>query len=259
MFKELFADGEKGFKSVVKTMLSNPLFTLNKLLVEKKLYYLLHLLVPIAFLPARRWYLWAAFIPGALLTLLVTNYDPPFTFSFHYTMHWAPYLFVAVVLALKAIRDQRGAVRMHAAAVAMVAATLVLTYNYGAFSRRNGSVKGGFHKVDFSWTEADARRYATLMDLVKDIPADASVAATEKIGPHLSSRRVMHTMRNGPFGAEWVVASSRELKLSRTKPKLKDVVERGQYGVVRRVADFALLKKGYDTSRNQQLIDDWDL
>ncbi len=259
MYKELWADNEKGFKSVIKTMLSNPLFTLNKFLVEKKIYYLLHLLVPIAFLPARRWYLWAAFIPGALLTLLITNYDPPFTFSFHYTMHWAPYLFLGVVLALKAIEHERGAVRMRAAAVAMVVSTLVLTYNYGAFTRRNGSFKGGFHKVDFSWTEADARRYATLMDLIKDIPPDASVAATEKIGPHLSSRRVMHTMRNGPFGATWVVASSKELKLSKTKPKLKEIVEGGQYGVVRRVADFALLKKGYDTSGNQQLIDDWDL
>ncbi len=259
MYKELGADNEKGFKSVIKTMLSNPLFTLNKLLVEKKLIYLLHLLVPIAFLPARRWYLWAAFIPGALLTLLVTNYDPPITFSFHYTMHWAPYLFLAVVLALKALQNESGAVRMRAAAAAMVVATLVLTYNYGAFTRRNGSVKGGFHKVDFSWSEADAKRYATLMDLVKDIKPDASVAATEKIGPHLSSRRVMHSMRNGPFGAEWVVASSRELKLSKTKPKLKEIVEKGEYGVVRRVADFALLKRGYDTSGNQQLIDDWDL
>ena len=259
MYKELFADGEKGFKSVIKTMLTNPLFTLNKFLVEKKVYYLLHLLVPIAFLPARRWYLWAAFIPGTLLTLIVTNYDPPITFSFHYTMHWAPYLFLAAVLALKAIRAQQGAVRMRAAAAAMIVSTLVLTYNYGAFSRRNGSVKGGFHKVDFSWTDADAKRYATLKDLIKDIPPDDSVAATEKVGPHLSSRRVMHTMRNGPYGAQWIVASSKELKLSKTKPKLKEVVEAGKYGVVRRVADFALLKKGADTAGNQKLIDDWAL
>jgi len=259
MYKELWADGEKGFKSVIKTMLTNPLFTLNKFLTEKKLVYLLHLFVPLAFLPARRWYLWAAFIPATLLTLIITNYDPPITFSFHYTMHWAPYLFLAAVLALKAIKSEQGAIRMRAAAAAMVVSTLVLTYNYGAFTRRNGSVKGGFHKVDFTWTEADAKRYATLMDLIKDIPPDASVAATEKIGPHLSSRRVMHTMRNGPYGAEWVVASSKELKLSKTKPKLKDIVERGQYGVVRRAADFALLKKGYDTSGNQKLIDDWGL
>jgi uncharacterized membrane protein len=259
MYKELWADNEKGFKSVIKTLLTNPLFTLNKFLIEKKLIYLLHLFVPLAFLPARRWYLWAAFIPGTLLTLIITNYDPPITFSFHYIMHWAPYLFMAAVVALKAIRDEQSPVRMRAAAAAMVVSTLVLTYNYGAFSRRNGSVKGGFHKVDFTWTEADAQRYAQLKELIKDIPLEDSVAATEKVGPHVSSRRVIHTMRNGPVGATWIVASNKELKLSKTKPKLKEVVESGKYGVVRRIGDFALLKKGHDTAGNQQLINDWGL
>ncbi len=162
MYKELWADGEKGFKSVVKTLLTNPLFTLNKLIIEKKLVYLMHLLVPIAFLPVRRWYLWAAFIPGTVLTLLVTNYDPPVTFSFHYVMHWAPYLFMASVVALKMIRDERGAHRMYAAAAAMVASTLVLTYNYGAFTTRNGSFKGQFNKIEFTYTEAERARYAAL-------------------------------------------------------------------------------------------------
>jgi hypothetical protein len=150
-------------------------------------------------------------------------------------------------------------VRMRAAAAALVVSTLVLTYNYGAFTRRNGSVKGGFHKVDFTWTQADAQRYAQLQEIIKGIPAEDSVAATEKIGPHVSSRRVIHTMRNGPVGATWIVASSKELKLSKTKPKLKEVVQSGKYGVVRRLADFAVLKKGHDTSGNQKLIDDWGL
>ncbi|HEY1535452.1 MAG TPA: DUF2079 domain-containing protein, partial [Polyangiaceae bacterium] len=101
MYKDLWADGAKGYKSVIKTLITNPLFVLFKLVVEKKLIYLLHLLVPVAFLPARRWWLWAAFLPGIMLTLLVTNYDPPTLFSFHYVMHWAPYLFLAVPLALE--------------------------------------------------------------------------------------------------------------------------------------------------------------
>jgi hypothetical protein len=39
----------------------------------------------------------------------------------------------------------------------------------------------------------------------------------------------MFTMRHGPMGAEWVLASSKELKLSRTKPTLKAALESGQY------------------------------
>jgi uncharacterized membrane protein len=261
MYKDLWADGEKGYKSVIKTLITNPLFVLSKLVVEKKLIYLLHLLVPVAFLPARRWYLWAAFIPGVLLTLLVTNYDPPTLFSFHYVMHWAPYLFLAVPLALEALGKSldSGVPRMRAAATTMVCASLVLTYNYGAFAARPSSLKGGYSFIDFGWEPREAERYRQLHTLVDLIPSDASVAATETVGPHVSSRVKMFTMRHGPMGAQYVLASSKELKLSRTKPTLKAALDSGQYGVIRRVGEFALLQKGADPSKNQQLVLDWQL
>jgi uncharacterized membrane protein len=261
MYKELWADGEKGFRSVIKTMLTNPVFTLSKLIVEKKVFYLMHLLVPIAFLPVRRWYLWAALLPGFFLTLLVTNYDPPVTFSFHYVMHWAPYLFVASVIALESIRSSSpfGLERYRSAAAAMVAGSLVLTYNYGAFPRREGSFKAGFSKIEFFFTADEWDRYQQLLEITSIIPKDASVAATEKCGPHLSSRLDMFTMRQGPQTAEWIVGSARELKLSKTRPTMKEALETGRYGVVKRLGDFAVMRLGYSTAGNQQLIDDWEL
>jgi uncharacterized membrane protein len=261
MYKDLWADGEKGYKSVIKTLITNPLFVLSKMIVEKKLLYLLHLLVPIAFLPARRWYLWAAFLPGILLTLLVTNYDPPTLFSFHYVMHWAPYLFLATPLALEALgkRLDSGLPRMRAAATTMVCASLVLTYNYGAFSRRPSSFKGGYNFIDFEWGPGEEERYQRLMSLAELIPKDASVAATETVGPHVSSRVEMFTMRQGPHNADYILASSKELKLSRTRVTLKAAIDSGQYGVIKRVAEFALFKRGADTSQNKQLESDWQL
>ncbi|MES1179308.1 MAG: DUF2079 domain-containing protein [Myxococcales bacterium] len=261
MYKDLWADGEKGYKSVIKTLITNPLFVLSKLVVEKKLVYLLHLLVPVAFLPARRWYLWAAFVPGIFLTLLVTNYDPPTLFSFHYVMHWAPFLFLAVPLALESIGKSldSGLIRMRAAAATMVCASLVLTYNYGAFGARANSLKGGYNFIDFEYTPAEAERYRRLQTLVEMIPKDASVAATETVGPHVSSRVKMFTMRHGPQNADYVLASNKELKLSKTRPTLKAAIESGQYGVLRRAGEFLLLKKGADTSQNKQLVSDWQL
>nr|PZN26174.1 MAG: hypothetical protein DIU78_08450 [Pseudomonadota bacterium] len=261
MYKELWADKQKGFGSVIKTLISNPLYVFSKITVEKKVTYLLHLLVPLVFLPARRWYLWAAFIPGILLTLLITNYDPPITFSFHYVMHWAPFLFLAAILALRSIGStEHGPVRRHAATLAVAFASLVLTFNYGAFAMRDRSFRGGFHKVEFSMSDAERQRYADLQSLIALIPDDASVAATEKVGPHVSSRLYMYTMRHGPpQNAEYILASSRELKLARTRPRLYEALKSGRYGVVRRVADFALMKRGHDTSGNAQLIRDWKL
>jgi uncharacterized membrane protein len=261
MYKELWADGERGFRSVIKTLITNPLFVISKLAIEKKIVYLMHLLVPIAFLPLRRWYLWLSLVPGVLLTLLVTNYDPPVQFSFHYVMHWAPYLFMACVLSLVAIGKGAdfGPLRQRAALITLCASSLVLSYNYGAFATREGSFKGGFNKIEFTVSATEKQRYERLMDLIKPIGPDDTVAATEKIGPHLSSRRVLHTMRTGPRGTTWIVASSRELKLSKTKPSLKAVLEKGEYGVVRRSGDFALFKRGHSTEGNAKLMKDWGL
>ncbi|HYQ15513.1 MAG TPA: DUF2079 domain-containing protein [Polyangiaceae bacterium] len=261
MYKELWADGERGFRSVIKTLLTNPLFVITKLAIDKKIIYLAHLLTPMAFLPLRRWYLWLSLIPGVLLTLLVTNYDPPIQFSFHYVMHWAPYLFMASVLALVAIGKSAdlGPQRQRAALFALCGASAVLSFNYGAFARRENSFKGGFHKVEFTYTQTEADRYERLLELVKDIPKDATVAATEKVGPHVSSRRILHTMRTGPHGAEWIVASSRELKLSKTKVSLRAVLDKNEYGVVKRSGDFAIFKRGYAIDGNAKLIKDWGL
>jgi hypothetical protein len=141
----------------------------------------------------------------------------------------------------------------------MVCASLVLTYNYGAFSARPNSLKGGYSFIDFGWDAKEADRYQRLRSLADLIPGDASVAATETVGPHVSSRVKMFTMRHGPNNADYVLASSKELKLSHTRPTLKAAVESGQYGVIKRNGEFALLKRGADTSQNKQLVSDWQL
>jgi uncharacterized membrane protein len=259
MYKDLWAPGEKGFKSVLKTLLTNPLFAFQKIVQKEKVVYLLHLFVPLALIPARRPLLWAGFVSGTILTLLTTNYKPTIGFSFQYVMHWAQYLFLAVPLALAWIGSKPdGAIRMRAALAAMVASSVVLTYNYGAFPRRS-TFKGGFAHIDFEVTEAEKTRYRDLMEIIKIIPPDDTVSTTENVGPHVSSRITIYSMRDGARDAEWILASSKELGLSKTRPRLKKVVEDGSYGVYARRADFAVLKKGHDASGNAQLLADWKI
>lgn len=260
MYKGLWAPGGHGFKAVIKTVLSNPVFTLGKIVEEKKLYYLMHLLVPLAFLPARRWYLWAAFIPGTIITLFTTSYDPPVMYTFQYVMHWAPYLFLATPLALSAILQSPdfGKSRMVGAVGAMLLASSALSYNYGAFPRRD-TLRGGYFPVDFSFTARDQKRLDELYELIRMIPKDASVATTENVGPHVSSRKWMYSMREGPHGAEYVLGAAGETKLDHTEQNLRKVIRDGHYGVIKRIGEFALLKKGADTSGNAKLARDWRL
>jgi uncharacterized membrane protein len=261
MYKGLWSAPETGFKSVIKTLLTNPIFALGTIIEERKVYYVMHLLVPLVFLPARRWYLWLAFLPGVVVTLLATDYKPPTMFSFQYVMFWTPYVFPAAALALAAIerRGVRGPARARAAAAGMLLASAVLTFNYGAFPARDNSLKGGYAMISFGLSPQERERYANLRELIRLIPKNASVSATERVGAHVASRQYFYAMRNGPHDADYILASERELKLARTRPELKEALQSGEYGVLRRIGDFALFKRGQDTSQNAKLLRDWNL
>lgn len=261
MYKDLWSDGEPGVHSVIRTLVSNPFFALKHVFVEEKLSYLLHLLVPLLFLPARRWYLWAAFLPGAILTLLVTEHKPVTMFSFEYVMHWAPYLFLAVPLALVAYQREtpHGPIRARATLAAIVGTIGVLSYNYGAFAVRDGSLKSGHRTVSFSFTDEERKRYADLQEIAKSIPPEASVAASDKVGPHLSSRRIFYSLRKDSYKADYLIAREKELRVDRTKSVIANALSSGEYGVFKRVGEFALIKRGHSTQGNPALIAEWRL
>jgi uncharacterized membrane protein len=260
MYEDLWAEPEKGFRSVLKTLVSNPTFVLKHIFVEKKFWYLMHLLVPLAFLPVRRWYLWAALVPGAILTLLVTNYDPPIMFSFQYVMFWLPYLFLASVLALKALgRESQGPARAAAATVAMAVASAGLSFNYGAFPMRDRYFESGYHKIQFGWGEREESRYRDVKRLVASIPPHASVTTTEHIGPHLSARAPFYTLRRGTHDAEYMIASKSELRLNATTRAVKEALTDGKYGVQARFGEYVVFKRGADPGQNQDILTEWKL
>ncbi len=260
MYKDLWAAPERGFQGVVKTLLSNPSFTLKHIFVEKKFWYLMHLLVPLVFLPARRWYTWAAFIPGAILTLLVTDYAPPIMFSFQYVMYWAPYLFLASALVISSkLQAPEGRAGARGALIAMCLTTAGLSYNYGAFPMREKSFQSGYHRISFTFDAEDQQRYSDVSALVRSIPSDATVAATEHVGAHLSSRLKFYTLRRDSHNVTYIVARKKELSLDKTRRTIFRALDSGKYGVAGRYGEFAVLKKGADTKDNQALIDEWRL
>lgn len=260
MYEDLWASPEKGFRSVIKTLISNPSFTLKHIFVEKKFWYLMHLLVPMAFLPVRRWWAWAALVPGAILTLLVTDYAPPTMFSFQYVMHWSPYLFIAASLVLATMKKESdGTPRALGAVVAMCAATAALSYNYGAFSARDKALESGYHKITFSFSKSEGETLADVRALVASIPPDASVASTERVGAHLSSRVGFYTLRRGSHGVDYIVARKSGLRLDRTKETVFKALDSGAYGVEGRFGEFIVFKKGAETKGNEAVIKEWKL
>src|SRR6185436_13481268 len=117
---------------------------------DNKLLLVLHLLVPLAFLPVRQLRTWPLFLPGLIVVGLSTSRSAITQFQFHYSMHFVPYLFVAALIAL-AVRKQsfRGP-----AILAMALGALVSTIQFGAFYGK--SFRASFHEVSFDWTPSDS-------------------------------------------------------------------------------------------------------
>ncbi len=261
MYKDLWAPGEKGFGSVIKTLVTNPLFVLSKVVIETKIYYVMHLLVPLALLPARRWYLWAAFIPGFILTLLATDYKPITMHTFQYVMHWTPYLFLAIPLALAAIArtSVTGNRRAWAALATMLVSSFVLTFHYGAFAQREGAFKGGYFTIEFTYSDAERARYEQVKEMRAIVPPDATISTTENVGPHFAGRRFFYSMRHGTHGADYVVAEKDKLGSGEPRKALAAALRGNEYGVVKLYKDLILLKRGHDPAQNAKALRDWKL
>jgi uncharacterized membrane protein len=245
-FNELYADGQDTFGSVIKTIITNPVFFLSTIEREAKLTYALHMLAPLAFLPLRRPVMLLLVLPGFFFTIMTTGYAPTLSIAFQYTTHWIPYLFLAVVIALVILRRQDGGnpVAPRAAVAVMVLALLSHSYTFGAILQRSNFV-GGFRRVEFTMSDVEKERYGQLKELLAMIPRTASVAATENECAHVSTRKVVYPLRWPPGPVDYLLVGRSHvdgLALESLRPTLAD----DSYGLLaERGKELFLFKRGH--------------
>jgi uncharacterized membrane protein len=204
MYRDLIAPGERGYGSVIKTVLVDPVYFLSTLWREGKLILLLHLFAPLVFLPLRRPALVLLSMPGFFFTLMTTGYTPTLTISFQYTTHWIPFIFAAAAISLGLFAaDVPGRLRRHSAIAAWALVLLSHSVIFGVFFQPNFYVGFGYQR--YRMTPEEKRRYADLNELVALIPKDASVAATETECPHVSSRKNAYTLKDMSGDADYLL------------------------------------------------------
>jgi hypothetical protein len=168
-------------------------------------------------------------------------------------------VFLGSVLALHAFRKRDDDARAGAALAALCFAVVVTSFNLGAFPMRGSTFQSGYRKVGFDFSPAEQRRYAGLRELIDMIPVEASVAASEKVGPHASSRRRFFSLRRGTYDADYILVRKSELSLDRTQQGVAKGLRSGKYGLLAQRGDIVLLKRGASTKGNDRLIKDWKL
>ncbi|MFL5308273.1 MAG: DUF2079 domain-containing protein [Polyangia bacterium] len=205
IYKQLFPAGESSFLGVLKTMATNPLYTLRTLMTPEKLRYGLQILVPLAFLPLRRWWLAASIVPGAVLTLLTTEYGPTLDIGYQYGCDFVPYVFPAAALALAELRQQPGRVRARAAGATFALATVLATAGWGAFPPRK-TFHSSYGFLDFTPpTPQEQRRLAALEAAMRLVPHDAVLAASDRELSHVSNRIECWNLAVGWQGADYII------------------------------------------------------
>lgn len=187
-YTEMIPYGE-GPRGLVTTVLLNPIHSLTVALTKAKTLYLFQLFAPLIFLPFLTGRGWLLMSYGLASALFATR--PALTqLGFHYALPLLSVAFFAALLAL----EKRPLDWRNRAITAAVMLTIVTCFHYGMIWPQH-NFSGGFGRVDFDYSEADRERYSHLLQLVDQIPDEASVLAGEKIVPHVSRRAMIETER----------------------------------------------------------------
>lgn len=249
IYRLLLPEGEQGFGAVLKTVVGNPAFTLDHILVEEKLVYVAQLFVPVALYPLRRSMTLLLFVPGFVFALLSTAYPALIMTSFQYTAYWTPMIFLSIVIGLAglgATGKPAHLAKRFAWLIAIFVGVLLSSVRYGAVFQVE-LARGAFDPVHLRETEEGRKNMADFEALAQQIPSTAKVAASEWLIAHLANRPDAYAIRNGVLDAEYILFWLHPDKFrGDERPVLLDaVVTSNRYGVIERRGMFVLAKKGH--------------
>ena len=275
MYRELIPPGKESFAWAMVTVVSNPAYFMRSLLEMDKLVYFLQIMVPLAFIPLTRKVGWFALIPGAVYSLMETQYHALVDIHYQYSPHFLAFIFPAMVIALQGSGEESGTTGAgprrlwsfnassscsisHAKRVGALAAiclgTLLCTYQYGPMLQQNNS-RGGPIPYKFGWDEEGKARYRALVALKEILPPRAKVAASAFAVTQISSRPDGYSLSLSLYDADWILApTARSEFLPDEHKRAVDVLQSGAFGVVAIHPPFFLAQRGHTTAHNSELL-----
>jgi uncharacterized membrane protein len=177
---------------ILRTLVTDPLRIARALLQPKKIYFLVAIVGPVLGLSALAGWASLVLLP-TLGYLLLSNYEPQYSFTSQYSAPLIPLVVGTSILALARLRESAHRPVM----AAVVVSSLVFSWAFGdmPFSR----------KFDPSLYSAQSR-YASFVPQLTQIAPDARVSAENGLPSHLSERRYIYDYGlEGVQDAEWVV------------------------------------------------------
>ena len=177
---------------IVETLITNPLRIVRALLEPKKIYFAIAIFGPVLGLSAVAGWASVVLLP-TLGYLLLSNYEPQYSFTSQYSAPLIPLVIGTSIIALAHL--PKSAARPVMAAV--LASSIIFSWAFGdmPFSR----------KFDRSMFITQPRYSLFVRQLVRIAP-DARVSAENGFPSHFAERRYIYDFNfEGMNGAEWVV------------------------------------------------------
>jgi uncharacterized membrane protein len=194
-YADLIPKGSSAVRGILETILTNPLFVLQKVLIPAKLEFLVVVMLPLAFLPLLARPARVMLVYGVLFTMLASK-PAVYSIAFQYSCVLVPLTFATAVLALADLHRCATVAaigfdpaRLRRALLAfVVTASAIVSYQRGVL---NPAVEfyAGFQRVIRELDDVSRENYAWIRGAVDSIPEGASVAATSRAGAFISSRR----------------------------------------------------------------------
>ena len=233
-YEDLIPKGE-GVGGLLTSLITAPVYALKIVLDQDKLVFFAQLFLPMAFVPffvkRRR----VMLVYGMAFCFLASN-EPVYSLGFQYSSFLYPIGFALTAIGLDEIRRSHrlaalgfDPARMSNALVGVVlVASMLSSWKFGGLIE-NGAFRGGFGRPARELSSKDADRYAWLTMKIASIPEDAPVAATRRIGPHISNRPVAdYYPRHTNDRVDYVFVHMPDLK-SKERKRLDREVKAGKY------------------------------
>ncbi|MBA7635116.1 hypothetical protein ES703_42716 [subsurface metagenome] len=246
----------QNFTGVIITMFTNPQFVFKHIFFDPaKLQYLLHILLPVVFLPLFASKAILLLLPG-LAIMLLSNTFFNYSICCPYSAHIIPQVFFLTACGIQTIRKNWSRIKIPVVFLTLLAAGLLMNFEFGLILSKRFP---GFLKP--------TARQQTVYSFFEQIPKDASITTTRRLVPHLAGRRQIHLMQAPHPDTDYILVDlylpepaidthehwyqAVDPDHARAGSYILAHLESGDYGVVRFEDGFILLKKEYDNSANE--------
>jgi uncharacterized membrane protein len=264
-YYEEMIPGGKGIGGLLLSLFTNPAFVVAQAFEEAKVEFLVTMFLPLLFLPFAGRGGRLLLVYGLMFCLLATR-TAVFSTHFQYTNTILPFAFFVAPDAIKQIADGKlvsayglsGPRLQRALAVSALFASIAVTFKFGGIVD-NKSFRGGFYPVVRDLGDEGRANYAFVEQMIAKIPPNASVAASNRMGPHISNRREAYFY--GQKSAEYIFLDERELKPDRktavkkalTEGKIVELGRRGAFVLYQQVPPKKVAAKKPEEDENNPL------